>query len=95
MGARGDERDFVVGKGVTQLGNLQYTPLYRIKVFVKNHFLVNLKATLQNYALKNLTFPSRLLKRLCTGTHFHFSESFSEKYNLHIIKFTHFKCSIQ
>lgn len=95
MGARRDERNFVVRKGVSQFWNLQYVPLYSIKVFVKNHFLVNLKATLQNYALKSLTFPSRLLKRLCTGTYFHFSKSFLVKYNLHIIKFTHFKCSIQ
>lgn len=63
MGARRDERNFV-GKGAAQLGNLQYVPLYSLKVFVKNHFLVTLKATLQECALKNLTFASRLVKRL-------------------------------
>lgn len=61
MGARRDERSSVVRKGVAQFWNLQYVPLYSIKAFVKNHFLVNLKATLHKYALKNLTFPSRLL----------------------------------
>lgn len=42
-----EKRSNVVHKRVTWFRNLEYAPLYSLNVFVKNHFLVNLKATLQ------------------------------------------------
>lgn len=53
----GDERNSVVMRG-SQCGNLENAPFCSYNVLIKNHFLMISKATLPNYALKTLTFPT-------------------------------------
>lgn len=53
----GDERNTVVMRG-SQCGNLENALFFSYNVLIKNHFLMILKATLPNYALKILTFPT-------------------------------------
>lgn len=57
LGMTGDERNTVVMRG-SQCGNLGNAPLCSYNVLIKNHFLMISKATLPNYALKTLTFPT-------------------------------------
>lgn len=53
----GDERNSVVMRG-SRCGNLENAPFCSYNVLIKNHFFMISKATLPNYALKILTFPT-------------------------------------